>query len=240
MSVSVTETKRPIPHNSRISLPARIIAAVFDAFLRLALVTWNRRSVGLEKIHQSLEHHDRLLVAFWHGKYLSLFPLLEGFDACILTSSSFRGEVIAALCRRYGFHCVFLAGRHGDNLLALLDRQLHIHHCLALAIDGPLGPYHHVKTGLVHLASQLRLLIVPVSVAAERKIVYARRWDRRELALPYSRVLLGVGDPFMIPPDLPKEAQPTWTHEVRRRMEATDQMVEELLARQAWSSGDRS
>ncbi len=183
------------PHVS--SVIANGVAAVFAVLLRLAKASWHLEPTDLDVIQQALDRQERLLIAFWHGKHVSLFPLMEGFDACILTSRSFRGEVIASLCRRFGYHCVILGHQRGRELQKKLDVILQTHRCLAVAVDGPLGPYHVARFGLVRLASRLQLLVVPLSMTAQHKIVMKKRWDKMEFPLPFSRVLLsGVGQTF--------------------------------------------
>ena len=208
---------------------ARWLAAVFAGLLRLIKASWRIEHIGLDAIQQALDRQERLLVAFWHGKHVSLFPLVEGFDACILTSRSFRGEVIAGLCRRFGYHCVILDHQRGSDLQELLDELLQTHRCLAVAVDGPLGPYHVARFGLVRLASRLQLTVFPLSITAERKIVMHKRWDKMEFPLPFSRVLLGVGQPFKIPPEVQPEELETWTDKIQKHIENTDQMIDKLL-----------
>ena len=221
-----------IHHASRpiiISVIASWVAAVFTVLLRLVKASWRWEVNGLDIIQQGLDRRERLLVAFWHGKHISLFPMVEGFDACILTSRSFRGEVIAGLCKRFGYHCIILDHKRGSELQELLDVVLQTHRCLAVAVDGPLGPYHVAKYGLVRLASRLQLLVVPLSITAQHKIVMKKRWDKMEFPLPFSRVLLGVGQPFKIPAEVQPHELKMWTDKIQKHIDKTDQMIDKLL-----------
>jgi lysophospholipid acyltransferase (LPLAT)-like uncharacterized protein len=50
--------------------------------------------------------------------------------------------------------------------------------------------------------------IVPVACAAERAW-YLNRWDKFMIPKPFSRVVLGIGQPYEIPPGTPlKELEP--------------------------------
>lgn len=210
------------------SIMARGTAAVFTALLRLARASWKQQTLGMDVIHQALERKERLLVVFWHAKYISLFPLMEGFDTCLLTSRSFRGQVITALSRHFGYHCLTLDKKHGSEMLKLLDGLLRKHQSLAIAVDGPLGPLHRVRPSLVRLAARLELLVVPVSVAAKPKIVLRQRWDKMEIPLPFSRIQLGIGRPFKIPREVQPQEIEKWIESIRVTIEKTDQMVEKL------------
>lgn len=211
------------------SIIARGVAAVFASVLRLARASWRRESVGMEVVDQALARRERLLVVFWHAKHISLFPLVEGFDAWILTNRSFRGQVIAALAGHFGYHSIILDHKHGQELQELLDGLLQKHRCLAIAVDGPLGPLHRVRPSLVRLASQLKLLVVPLSVAAQPKIVMRGRWDKMEIPLPCCRVLFGVGKPFKVPPDVQPDEIEAWMETIRKNIEETDQMIDNVL-----------
>lgn len=211
------------------SIIARVIAAIFAAVLRLVRASWRRESIGMEVFDQALARQERLLVVCWHAKAISLFPLLEGFDAWILTNRSFRGQVIAALAGHFGYHSILLDHKHGQELQELLDELLQKHRCLAIAVDGPLGPLHRVRPSLVRLASQLKLVVVPLSVAAQPKIVMRRRWDKMEIPLPFSRVLFGVGKPFKVPPDVQPDEIEAWMETIRKNIEEADQMIDKFL-----------
>ncbi|WP_459944049.1 lysophospholipid acyltransferase family protein [Desulfocastanea catecholica] len=211
------------------SIIARAVAAVFAVVLRLARASWRRQGIGMEVVDQALTRQERLLVVFWHTKHIALFPLVEGFDAWILTNRSFRGQVIAALAGHFGYHSIFLDHKHGQELQQLLDDLLQKHRCLAIAVDGPLGPLHRVRPSLVRLASQLKLLVVPLSVAAQPKIVMRRRWDKMEIPLPCSRVLFGVGKPFKVPPDVQPDGIEAWMETIQKNIEETDQMIDNVL-----------
>jgi len=211
------------------SIIARGVAAVFAAVLRLVRASWRRECVGMEVVDQALARQERLLAVCWHAKHISLFPLVEGFDAWILTNRSFRGQVIAALAGHFGYHSIILNHKHGQELQQLLDGLLQKHRCLAIAVDGPLGPLHRVRPSLVRLASQLKLVVVPFSVATQPKIVMRRRWDKMEIPLPFSRVLCGIGKPFKVPPDLQPDEIEAWMETIRKNIEETDQMIDKSL-----------
>jgi lysophospholipid acyltransferase (LPLAT)-like uncharacterized protein len=113
-----------------------------------------------------------VLAVFWHGKYFPLFALAEGRSVTVFVGQSFRGEIIARLCRRFGFTTALLpAGEPHGYMHAVLQTSK----AGALAVDGPHGPFHEVKPGLVKLAADLQLAIVPVSVASRPRIVLTRR-----------------------------------------------------------------
>jgi lysophospholipid acyltransferase (LPLAT)-like uncharacterized protein len=69
---------------------------------------------------------------------------------------------------------------------------------LAITVDGPLGPACEVKPVVLHLAARLGWPIVPLSVAAGCKHVFASRWDRLEIPHIFSRVSFVIGTPIHV------------------------------------------
>ncbi len=220
----------------RPSLRARLLALAYSLLLRLQLLLWRKAVHGLDRLDDLLETRRPVLVVFWHGKYTPLFALLRGRRAVIFTSRSFRGDVIAQICRHFGYTPVQLRD-HGRNrslerMRGALEAVRETGPVCGIAVDGPLGPYHVVKRGPVLLASELDFLILPVTFAALRSRVDAGRWDRFEVPSPGTRVVFLVGEAMEVPPGL-AEAGPgeveRWTGRVREALEALDREAEALL-----------
>ncbi len=74
----------------------------------------------------------------------------------------------------------------------------------AFAVDGPRGPARTVRGAGVSEAARLSGgAVVPMAAACSRCHVFARAWDRFELPLPFSRVVVVLGAPLA-----PDEATP--------------------------------
>jgi len=208
----------------RSSLRARLLGWLWATALRLQALTWRKRLTGLEHIDAMLAARRGFIAVFWHGKYVPLFALLRGRapGARIFTSRSFRGAVIGEVSRRFGFRAVEIPDRGGDVSLALMREALAGAPAGAVAVDGPLGPYHSVKRGAIELASELGFALLPISVAARRKRVAAARWDRMEFPRPFSAVHLEAGEPIAVPPGLDEAGVEDWSRRVRDALDAID------------------
>lgn len=204
--------------NPLISLPAAFGASLLGLLHR----SWEVKTTGLERLDDLLGQGKPVLVIFWHGKYLPLFPLLQGRGACVFASQSLRGEIICALCRRFGHHCFTLDEQIAFQSLATLRQALARSPLAALVPDGPRGPYHQVKPGLIRLCGELCLTLLPASVTAHPRLVLKHRWDRMEVPWPYARVSLAFGAPLEIPRDLDHPSLQMWADRVREALEAAD------------------
>jgi len=174
----------------------------FAWFLRSQRLTWRICFQGRNRLDRLYSMGSPSLLCFWHGKYVPIFPLLEGYQACVVSSLSTRGSVIAEICRNFGYQSAQIPDRPKDRELKAFRKVLSEARVVGTAVDGPLGPRHRVKTGVIRMASAFGFDLLPLSVGSCWKIVLNRRWDRMELPLPFTRVCLVFGDPMKVPPGL--------------------------------------
>lgn len=220
---------------------ARIGGWLGALWLRVLEASWRRRGEDLAALAAALAGastgEGRVLVVFWHGKYVPLFGLLRGRRVVVFASRSARGGVIAEICRRCGYESLLLPDRGGSRSLRRMREALERTPVAGIAADGPLGPRHVVKGGVVRLASETGACVVPVSVAMDRKRVLAQRWDRMEIPRLWSRVAFVAGDPLQVPTELDDAAVRQWRTRVREALERCDRRAEELLAAARAPSG---
>jgi lysophospholipid acyltransferase (LPLAT)-like uncharacterized protein len=127
--------------------------------------------------------------------------------------------VIAAICEELGFVPILLPPGDRAAAFAGIRAALSRNALCATPLDGPLGPARRVKQSLIRAAADTGAAIVPVSVVASPKLVLSRRWDRRELPLPFARVCLRVGEPLSIPKAAAGEALEGWRSQVASRVD---------------------
>ncbi|TEU19438.1 MAG: hypothetical protein E3J21_03815 [Anaerolineales bacterium] len=66
--------------------------------------------------------------------------------------------------------------------------------------DGPDGPLHVVKPGVVYIAQKTGARLLPIAVFTAAKYTL-KRWDRYSVPLPFSRIAIVVGEPVPAPRD---------------------------------------
>ena len=213
-----------------VSLAVGGVAGVFIAVLWAWSGLLRKNTAQLDRLDRYVAEGRQVLAVFWHGKYLPLFPLAKGKHAVVITVDSFRGRVIAAISAGFGYKPVLLpaeANTHGFSALAELAREGAS--LMALALDGPSGPYHRIRSGALHLSALHGVALAPLGVASSRRIVFGSRWDRQEAPLPFSRVVVTVGDPIELS-RLGDRADVTRMEEiVRRAMDAVERQAEDML-----------
>ena len=224
--------------NARLKTPrrARIMGWLWASVLRLLCATWRKRYEGFEAIDRERAQGTKMMLCFWHGKYLPVFALCRwlwieqrGESACVFTSRSARGQVISEICRHFGLDCVQIPDMGRKQSYQLMRKALAEHTAGVIAVDGPLGPYRQVKQGAIRLAAELGYLLVPASTSAQRKWVMAQRWDRMEVPLFFSRVGLSMGQPIPVPPDVRKDQIRALMDELCNTLEALERRAHSLI-----------
>ncbi len=172
---------------------------LFASLLRLVRKTWRVHIEGKAFLDQYYETGKPCLLGFWHGKYVPIFPLLEGYEACVITSLSTRGSIIGEICRSFGYKNAQIPDEPRLDAFRKLLHELKTIQVCGTALDGPLGPYHQTKHGLIRLAGMLGSDLLPVTVYNSRHLTASNRWDKLEIPLPFSRLCVIFGEPISIP-----------------------------------------
>jgi lysophospholipid acyltransferase (LPLAT)-like uncharacterized protein len=139
--------------------------------------------------------------AFWHGQQFALLRWARGRALAALVSRSRDGGLIAAALACLGVRAVRGSSSRGGALgLRGLVRALRSGLEAAFAVDGPKGPRLAVRAergraGVALAAELARGVVVPLASASAHKIVF-RSWDRFELPLPFTRVVVVLGAPI--------------------------------------------
>ena len=138
-------------------------------------------------------HCHLLFPLFYARHYYEHLPRLV-----VMASPSRDGEFIAEVARGLGFMVCFGSRRKGGvQALQQMAEYFRRGHSGGLIADGSRGPARQAQKGVLFLARQAQAPIVPLAVAARRRLTF-RTWDRFELPLPFSRLALLVGEPLWV------------------------------------------
>jgi lysophospholipid acyltransferase (LPLAT)-like uncharacterized protein len=139
----------------------------------------------------------------WHCHLLAPLFYYRGYEAnlpplVLMASPSRDGEFIAEVARGLGFTvCSGSRRKGGVQALRRMADYLRQGYSGGLIADGSRGPARVAQLGPLYLARITQAPIVPVAVAARRKITLAT-WDRFEFPLPCTRLAVLVGEPLPV------------------------------------------
>lgn len=179
--------------------------------------------------HPADPREQRYIYVFWH-EYLLAAMHFRSTPVHILISHHADGELIAQACHRLGVGVVRGSSRHGGTAALMelhrVSRETH----LAVTPDGPRGPRRVLQPGVVRLASQIGLPIVPMGVGF-RRCWRASSWDRFAAPMPFTAMHIVGGEPTVVPPQLKADKTEHYRQLVERRLNDATEDAER------WSQG---
>lgn len=187
-------------------LAYRIAVAVAWQLIRFFWTTCRIHArPGFERAQAAVRESKSLIPVYWHQHLLfgarALLDLRDaGLKVGFLISASVDGAAPALLVQRVGGHVIRGSSTHtgARALRDYFETIVKQHVSPAITPDGPRGPVHEFKPGAVMLAQLTGKPILPISIAASRTWRF-RTWDRFELPLPFSRVVIAYGEPVLLP-----------------------------------------
>jgi lysophospholipid acyltransferase (LPLAT)-like uncharacterized protein len=203
------------------------VAFVAALVLRVWLGTLRVRVRAADGRHHPTDPSAvRFVYAFWHDTLLG--PTRMRTRVNVLVSQSADGELITQVCRWLGIGVMRGSTTRGgaQGLLELLREGAKGH--FALTPDGPRGPRHRAKSGVVLLAAHTGLPIVAWGVGFTRAW-RAKSWDRFAIPLPFSTIVGVMADPIVVPRELDRDG----IEQYRQRVE--DAMRQATAAADAWA-----
>lgn len=180
--------------------------------LAMGALAWIFRLYGLT-LRYSIEDKagyfsDRLerpvIFLLWHNRIANM-PVLherrcgrQGRPACVLTSTTPEGALLALFLGHFGLKAVRVAtSPRAPNAMRELAGQIEKQQDAIVTPDGPLGPRYHLKSGALWLARNTRRPLVPLHVESSRYVRF-KSWDGFAIALPFARVKVVLDKPFWI------------------------------------------
>jgi lysophospholipid acyltransferase (LPLAT)-like uncharacterized protein len=126
-----------------------------------------RGQEGVDALYRDGRH---IILAFWHSQQLMIPIGYRGTGSHVLISRHGDGEIIARIIARFGHEAVRGSStRGGAGALRALIKLGRSGRDVVVTPDGPKGPRHVVKLGIIHLAKATGLPIVPLAFACSKK-----------------------------------------------------------------------
>ncbi len=179
------------------SLVARMIYAAYKPWCKsLRMTVLNR-----DPVNTLISAGKPVVLALWHNECFSLIHLKQQWKLMTIASQSRDGAYIAGALESLGFAVARGSSSHGGSGALLASaRLMRQGYSPAITVDGPRGPRHKVKDGVLFLARITGAPIVAVRAVCERSVRF-NSWDRFEVPLPFSRVRVRYGNPYTLARD---------------------------------------
>lgn len=206
------------------------ITAVVAFVIRAWMSTMRVKAISADgRSHPADPRERRYIYAFWHEGLLA--PLATKPKIRVLISQHTDGEVIAQICQRLGIGVIRgSTARGGCQALLEMIRSTDETTHLGITPDGPRGPRRELKAGVVMIASQTGLPIVPVGIGFSRAWRF-QSWDRFAIPCPGSTLVGIVGEPIVVPRDLARGDLQQWVQHVQEQLLELTNLADDWAAR---------
>jgi lysophospholipid acyltransferase (LPLAT)-like uncharacterized protein len=200
----------------------RLAVALTVLLLEILWRTGRLRFIGEERLQALIDEHGAVVPVCWHQHLLlcaryMVTRRIKGLRAGFLISPSLDGEAPSMLARVYGGEVIRGSGTYtGSQAVRALYKQVKGDKLSPLITpDGPRGPRFAFKGGALTVAQLCGVPVVPLAYAASPAKVLGT-WDKFVLPLPFSRIVIAVGEAYMPP----RRASPDEAEAMQRHMAA--------------------
>ena len=207
----------------------------WGAALCLRLLTRSLKLRGRAEVrqaHPGLPTSEPFLYALWHDAIIipiglkSLYPRAK---VAALVSRHQDGSYLAEFMRHVGIRSVRGSTRHGGAIaLRELMREAG-NGSIFITPDGPRGPRRELKSGIIFLASQTGMPVIPVASGSTRHWRIQGSWTDLLIPKPFSTAYYLLGAPIRVPAELTRDQLEVYRLRVQAEMERLDAEVDRLI-----------
>lgn len=173
---------------------ARIIAFIVGIIFRLFRWSWRIEEKPFPKIaQQDLDSKKTIIFAHWHGDEWPLLATFAYRAMGALVSDSKDGQIMNHLSAGLGFtNARGSSTRGGAKGFLGMIRNLKKHDLamVSFAVDGPKGPRHEPKKGVLAMARILNAGVVVSVVSCESKWIFEKSWSEAYIPKPFAKILV--------------------------------------------------
>lgn len=210
------------------------LSRLIYALAKLFHLSYRYKYSGTQHIEQlKQQNQNAYILGIWHQNLLPgiLNQTLNRY-ACIVSRSKDADPVVYTLKKmnhfvRRGSSKKGNRDKGGKQAKEQLIDILKLGIPAAVTIDGPKGPSHEVKPGIIDMAKKSGTPIVPYTVIADNYWSF-NSWDRFRLPKPFARIIIHYGDPIFVPSDAEGADFESLMQELKRKLSDDEKLVEQL------------
>jgi lysophospholipid acyltransferase (LPLAT)-like uncharacterized protein len=175
-----------------------VIAVLVECVFRVLKATWRIEEAPLPERALAQHREGKTLVyAHWHQDEWAFLGAYAGREMAVLISESEDGSAMARVVTRLGIRVLRGSSSRGavKGFLQLLRtvRREKIR-AVSLAVDGPRGPRHEPKEGIIKLSEFFGGGLVVGAAFADRAWVFRKSWSQAFVPKPFARVVLSYAE----------------------------------------------
>ena len=187
----------------RSSRKARALGTLAGWLMRLWSATLRYHITDVSGVNDRSRPREPVIFALWHDRIFAVPPVWprtggKGRRTVVLASASKDGASLAAAMAVFGIQAVHgSSSRRGVAGLVGLRRARREGADACITPDGPKGPRHRFKPGIIKLAESGKVPIIPIHARCQAAWCLPS-WDKLILPIPFSRVEVEFGAPLSL------------------------------------------
>ena len=140
------------------------------------------------------------ILALWHAHQCCLYPIMPHEKVYVMVSNSKDGDIIAWAIESMGFKTVRGSkSRHGISAAKKMIEVIEQGNIGAITVDGPRGPKGIVHKGVISIAKQAHVPIIPVvSYSPQKNFLEFKTWDEFRYPLGICTTVVNFGEPIFV------------------------------------------
>jgi|YNPMSStandDraft_1061717.scaffolds.fasta_scaffold26010_1 hypothetical protein len=195
-----------------------IVIFLLPYYLKILMKTSRVIYLNKEYIEPYLEEKKPFILSSWHCNAFTGPILIRNMDLYILISQSRDGELINRIVKRFNNHSVRgSSSKGGIQALKVLIKIAREGKRILITPDGPRGPAFKLQPGIITLASQTGIPIIPFHHESIKQ-KKAKSWDAMRIPALFNTIIVSYGEPIFIPPNLDEQIFEHYRQLVENRM----------------------
>lgn len=175
----------------------------------------------------------RFIYAIWHENLLLPVYHYCGRGIYVLISQHADGQLLTEMCRHLRIDLVRGSTTRGGVEAVRQLLRIGQHSSMAITPDGPRGPRRQVQPGMIYLASQTGMPIVPTGFGYQ-KPWRLKSWDRFAVPWPGSRGTCVTAAPITVPANASREQLEHYRQRVEQSLHEVSWLAESWAESGTW------
>ena len=145
------------------------------------------------------KNNKPFILAFWHSQLLMItYSWFSKKKLNILASGHSDGQFGATIAKLLGANTVKISDKKKKINIRPIFQLLKDNSCIGITPDGPRGPKEKVSDGIIKIAKQAQVPIIPVGFWSSNNI-NLNSWDSFLITYPFSKCVFVWNDPIKVP-----------------------------------------
>lgn len=212
----------------------KIIAQLIYYIIRVLNLTYRYEFIGLDNKDKARAYNANKTFAYaiWHQNLVgAIFSHIGREKFTMVISESKDGELVAVTCEKLGHKPARGSStRGGKKALMEIVRNMNKGFPGALTVDGPKGPPHVVKPGIIEIARLCHCAILPLSPYASKHWVFKKSWDQFRIPKPFAKIVVVIGEPIIVDESISRDNFDQLAIEIGKRIEQGEEIAIKHLA----------